>query len=234
MHLPILQTRLILGLNIYERYHFFNLYSIQFIQPSQPKPFEGVVRVKTEPKNGGVQIDTVNVSTESEAKSQDEVHKELTKQVLELKSKNDDMFFELQKTKESLNLARKDNGTLKSKNHQMEQELKSNALQLEKLVNELDDIKANNKLLKTENQHLDALYKELQAGINQNQNDVEQDETSGSYEVEQILDHKKKRKVIMYLVRWAGYDPSHDSWVPENGMNCTEILSNYKTSHNLN
>lgn len=176
----------------------------------------------------------MNISTESEAKSQDEVHKELTKQVLELKSKNNGMFFELQKTKESLNLIQKENGTLKSNNHQIEQELKSNALQLEKLVNELVDIKANNKLLKTENQQLDARYKELLAGINQNQNDEEQDETSGSYDVEQILDHKMKRKTIMYLVRWAGYDPSHDSWVPESGMDCSEILSNYKTSQNLN
>jgi hypothetical protein len=51
------------------------------------------------------------------------------------------------------------------------------------------------------------------------------------YEVERILDHRKKRRHQEYLVKWVGY-PEHDaSWEPEENLaNAPEILHKYKAS----
>ena len=46
------------------------------------------------------------------------------------------------------------------------------------------------------------------------------------YEVENILDHDRRRR---YLVRWAGYDQSEDSWVKEQDIH-KELVKEYKAS----
>ena len=46
------------------------------------------------------------------------------------------------------------------------------------------------------------------------------------YEVENILDHDRRRR---YLVRWAGYDQSEDSWVKEQDIH-KELVTEYKAS----
>ena len=46
------------------------------------------------------------------------------------------------------------------------------------------------------------------------------------YEVEKILDHDKRRG---YLVRWAGYDQSEDSWVKEQDMH-RDLVKEYMAS----
>ena len=46
------------------------------------------------------------------------------------------------------------------------------------------------------------------------------------YEVEKILDHDRRRG---YLVRWAGYDQSEDSWVKEHDIH-KDLVKEYKAS----
>jgi hypothetical protein len=46
------------------------------------------------------------------------------------------------------------------------------------------------------------------------------------YEVEKILDHDRRRG---YLVRWAGYDQSEDSWVKEQDIH-KDLVKEYKAS----
>jgi len=46
------------------------------------------------------------------------------------------------------------------------------------------------------------------------------------YEVEQILDHDKR---LGYLVRWAGYDQSGDSWVKEHDIH-KDLVREYRAS----
>ncbi|GJP69760.1 hypothetical protein CLOP_g774, partial [Closterium sp. NIES-67] len=42
------------------------------------------------------------------------------------------------------------------------------------------------------------------------------------YEVESVLAHRRRRNgTVELLIRWKGYDPSGDSWVPESDMGNT-------------
>ena len=49
------------------------------------------------------------------------------------------------------------------------------------------------------------------------------------YEVERILDHRvNKRGKKSFLIRWLGYGPEHDSWVPMANLdNCPDLLDKY-------
>lgn len=55
-----------------------------------------------------------------------------------------------------------------------------------------------------------------------------------SYEVEKLLDHKSQRGKQMFLVRWKGYDSSHDSWEKRENLRCDRILQNYLKKNQLN
>ena len=48
------------------------------------------------------------------------------------------------------------------------------------------------------------------------------------YEVEQILDHKKVRNVLKYLVKWEGYPQSENTWEPRKNLNhCSSLVDQY-------
>ena len=51
------------------------------------------------------------------------------------------------------------------------------------------------------------------------------------YEIEYILNHRRRRNRNEYLVKWLGYPDHENSWVSENDMgNSAELLSDYPTS----
>jgi hypothetical protein len=57
------------------------------------------------------------------------------------------------------------------------------------------------------------------------------------YEVEAILDHKDvksgKKVIRRFLIKWAGFDHSHNSWEREsNLLKCDEVLADYWTRYN--
>lgn len=51
------------------------------------------------------------------------------------------------------------------------------------------------------------------------------------YEVEAILLHRDvkrgKRSTREYLVKWLGYGPEHNSWEPDSGMHCDDLIARY-------
>lgn len=49
----------------------------------------------------------------------------------------------------------------------------------------------------------------------------------GSYEVEDIIDHKIEKKVRHFLVRWKNCPPSDDTWEPESSLDCPDIVQKY-------
>lgn len=203
-----------------------------------------MVKVKTEPDDSGyVEVEAVSLAvTKDEIKANhiDDIQKSLVSNMAALKTSNNEMFYELQKTKESLKLLASENEKLKSTNSALrdcETKLKSTENQVAKLEYEIREIKLKFDLSKKENRQLQARCNELQKGIHQNQssdNRSEKKDDSGFYEVQEILDHKMKRKSRLYLVRWVGYDPSYDSWVAESDLDCTEILAKYKKLRNIN
>ncbi|CAH3121067.1 unnamed protein product [Pocillopora meandrina] len=58
--------------------------------------------------------------------------------------------------------------------------------------------------------------------------DCESDNTDDIYEVERILEAKKKDGRVIYKVRWEGYGSEEDSWEPsENLLTCQELVERY-------
>ena len=56
------------------------------------------------------------------------------------------------------------------------------------------------------------------------------------YEVKRILRHRlhPRSGAISYLVRWTGYGPEHDLWVPRHQFNARALLRAYDRHHQLN
>ena len=49
------------------------------------------------------------------------------------------------------------------------------------------------------------------------------------YEVEFILNHRKGRGRLQFLVKWKGYADHENSWLPETSLeNAQELLDEYK------
>lgn len=68
--------------------------------------------------------------------------------------------------------------------------------------------------------------KQLQNTIEQ-QNKENEDDDANFYEVDRLLYGKlvEKRE---YLVRWKGFDSSHDKWIRESDLQCPDTLKKYK------
>ena len=54
------------------------------------------------------------------------------------------------------------------------------------------------------------------------------------YEVESILNHRKRRGKLQFLVHWKGYADHENSWLPESDLeNSQELLDEYKSKSSL-
>lgn len=111
-----------------------------------------------------------------------------------------------------------------------------------KIQNEMSIQESKNKKmisdLTQENKKMHARSNQLQKGLvqpiaNTSKNDESADNLDDVYEVEQLVNHKKKKSGIYYLVRWKNYSPSDDTWVKETDLQCLELLNEYKRNVNL-
>lgn len=53
------------------------------------------------------------------------------------------------------------------------------------------------------------------------------------FEVDRLLEHKIENGDRLFLIRWKGYEKSHDSWEREKDLSCPHILKQYKKTHKL-
>ncbi len=47
------------------------------------------------------------------------------------------------------------------------------------------------------------------------------------WEVEQILDTRRYRSQLQFLIKWKGYSGAHNSWEPEKNLNATDLVKKY-------
>lgn len=78
--------------------------------------------------------------------------------------------------------------------------------------------------LKEQNKKLQARLKQAEFGIEQRK-EFTLAEKSGSeeepgYEVEKLLNHRKKGKTLEFLVRWKNFGAEGDTWEPESNLCC--------------
>ncbi|KAI9488185.1 hypothetical protein BDB00DRAFT_773030 [Zychaea mexicana] len=57
-------------------------------------------------------------------------------------------------------------------------------------------------------------------------NDIDED----SFEVEKILNHRKFKKRMKFIVKWRDYDDSYNEWIWQENFNDTTIIDNYLKS----
>src|SRR6185437_16887595 len=52
------------------------------------------------------------------------------------------------------------------------------------------------------------------------------------YEVEEVLDSHLFRRQLQYLMKWKGYRPEHNEWIPEeNAANSKELVTKFHKEH---
>lgn len=168
----------------------------------------------------------------------------LLSELLTIRTKYNETFFELQKLKDqeaaikkNFESASKQATELKDKVIALDQELSNSKKGLEaaqKMIVSLQDknvglsdsndsYKADLNVLRKENRALHAQIAQIEKC---GSDDAEE------YEVEKLLDHKTVTE-LHFLVRWKNYDADHDSWVSKSNLSCTKILKTYMRQNGI-
>lgn len=195
-------------------------------------PLNGDFEVKEEPDSDNEQesVELPNPTTkeDSAADSSNTKRNELLHDFSVLKAKNSSTFLELQTVKRA-------NTLLQSTNESLKKQLTDAGIENQKMQTKITAIE-------NENQKYKGLVEQLQKGISQrdnhgdsqNSNQRETKEVENeTFEVEELLDHKKVGRKRCFLVRWTNYDSAHDQWIAEKDLLCPELLEEYLKSKNL-
>jgi len=57
----------------------------------------------------------------------------------------------------------------------------------------------------------------------------EEESSEEDYEVEAIVDKRKRRGKIQYLVKWKGWDEKDNTWEVQSNINCKELIEEFET-----
>lgn len=209
----------------------------------------GKIQVKTErdiEKNLGIKTETTDSgrnSTSNDPESWHQIKQKLIDKIANLQSENQALLLNL-KTKENecvtqinekncLEQKFAENSTLQLK------EITTMKLDISQLKKEMSAQKSKDEQtisnLNHEIQKLHARIKQFQKGIDQKiHSNGDLDDSDGHiYAVDRLINHKKIKNTMYYLVRWENYSPAHDTWERESNLQCPEILLEYKTAAGL-
>ncbi|CAF0817500.1 unnamed protein product [Didymodactylos carnosus] len=66
------------------------------------------------------------------------------------------------------------------------------------------------------------------SGINEDLGSNFSDSEGSEYEVEKILDKRRRNGKLEYLLKWLGYDDSENKWVRAEDLNCPELIAQFE------
>lgn len=217
----------------------------KYISYIHVEPEDGLVSVKIE-NDSALNIIKCPVNTTCETDNSttpiatnDRALSELTS----LRQKYSQVVFELQKSKETINLLSSERDKLKGKCESIDAEkevllqtietsLKKNESDLVTLKQEKDAEASKMKMLKKENDELRARLKQIQSNMNRNvparrHEKCHEGNEKNVYKVQKLLNHKENKSGRMFFVRWKGFGPEEDSWIAESDLLCPNLLKSY-------
>lgn len=59
------------------------------------------------------------------------------------------------------------------------------------------------------------------------------DDDDKEWDVEKIIDERKRRGVLEYLIRWKGCKPTSDTWEPSTQLNCSDAIAKFQKSKGI-
>ncbi|XP_059222756.1 ABC transporter F family member 4 isoform X2 [Stomoxys calcitrans] len=59
------------------------------------------------------------------------------------------------------------------------------------------------------------------------EDDEEDEEEEEEWEVDKIIDYAEEKKGRVFRIRWKGFGPKHDTWEPEENLNCHDIIDKF-------
>lgn len=225
----------------------------EFLSNAITKPVNGRIYIKKEEYNeSDTQETDCEIKTEDASSGNDDRTSQLISELRTIRTAYNDTFFLLQKANElaaSRECERKCAAELGEKR---ESELRAQQRKNQSLIDELTKLKidlnaAKGQLsendtevvnLRRENKILKARLNQLQHGINESRNvkavadrptrkKMSIPKHSNVFEVENLLNDEFRRGKHYFLVKWKGYDASHNSWEQQSNLNCPKILKKY-------
>lgn len=163
---------------------------------------------------------------------------------MQMRSKYNKTYYELQKQSEKVHLLESENSSLVKRIGHLTEQNRELVSTKDALTDETKNIGQKMQDQSKTISHLKAKLHQFQAGFNQSLNETHdevkkgssrssENEDDGNFEVEKILDHRIKRKKREFLIHWANYDNSHDTWIMEKNLSCPDILKEYLNSKNM-
>lgn len=165
-----------------------------------------------------------------------EEKRKLVAKIVALQTQNQNITFELQTKSSEWDALVKEKSKmerdLSAKMYSLTEDLNSINSNLDEQKKHYNETIAQ---LKCENKTLQARIKQLQVGTHLQKDSSSDDEVNDAsakeYDIERLLDHKKKKDGMHYLVRWKNFTSADDTWEPEAQM--MGPLETYKKKMNL-
>ncbi|CAB3251658.1 unnamed protein product [Arctia plantaginis] len=63
--------------------------------------------------------------------------------------------------------------------------------------------------------------------LKKKKSEKEKNTAEEEYEVEKIVDSKRIKGKLHYLIRWKGYSANSDTWEPENTLSCPDLINKF-------